>query len=230
MPLNDFGIYLKDCTTNKKIELPINPSEFKIKYETDDTSQTIINLGEVNQLGRVKLTGLTIASTFPKQEVNYLATDDLKEPDEYIDFIQKVQKKRHLLQVVITSTKVSLTMTVSSFESGMENGNDDEYVYTLDLKEYREFGYKKVKDPKKKGKTSSKKTRIPPAKKISTGAIVRVTGRLHRDSYGAGAGMYVKNQKLKVTIVANNRDYPIHVSTLSGVPQGWLKKSEVARV
>ena len=77
---------------------------------------------------------------------------------------------------------------------------------------------------------STKKKRTAPAGKISTGSVVRVTGRLHRDSYGAGAGMSVKNQKLKVTIIASGRDYPIHVSTMDGTPQGWVKRSEVSRV
>ena len=88
----------------------------------------------------------------------------------------------------------------------------------------------KNKNKKKKATKTSKKKRTAPAGKINTGSIVRVTGRLHRDSYGAGAGMSVKNQKMKVTIIASGRDYPIHVSTLSGLPQGWVKSSEVSRV
>lgn len=65
MPLNGFAIYIQNYTTNEKIELPVNPSDFKLKYETDDQSQTIINLGEINQIGKLKLTGLEIESTLP---------------------------------------------------------------------------------------------------------------------------------------------------------------------
>lgn len=230
MPLNGFAIYIQNYTTNEKIELPVNPSDFKLKYETDDQSQTIINLGEINQIGKLKLTGLEIESTLPDDYTHYLATDDLLDPDEYIDFLKNAQKRQHLVQVVIASTNVSLTMTVASFEYGMTGGYDDEYIYTLGLKEWREYGYKKNKKKKATTTKTTKKKRTAPAGKISTGSVVRVTGRLHRDSYGAGAGMSVKNQKLKVTIIASGRDYPIHVSTLSGLPQGWVKSSEVSRV
>lgn len=230
MPLNGFGIFLENYTTMEKIELPVNPAEFKLKYQTEDTSQTIINLGEINQIGKLKLTGLEIESAFPKYATHYLATDNLKDPDEYIDFLKNAQKRQHLVQVVIASTNVSLTMTVASFEYGMTGGYDDEYIYTLGLKEWREYGYKKNKKKKGSKSKTSKKKRTAPAGKISTGSIVRVTGRLHRDSYGAGAGMSVKNQKLKVTIIASGRDYPIHVSTMDGTPQGWVKRSEVSRV
>ena len=80
MPLNGFAIYIQNYTTNEKIELPVNPSDFRLKYETDDQSQTIINLGEINQIGKLKLTGLEIESTLPDDYTHYLATDDLLVP------------------------------------------------------------------------------------------------------------------------------------------------------
>lgn len=223
MPLGEFGIYITNYSNNKTIELPVNPAEVLIKYETDDTSQTILNLGEINRLGDVKLTSVSIESTFPKAETHYLASE-LKKPDTYINFLKNIQKKKQHVQFVVASTKISLTMTISSFEYGFKNGYDGEYTYTLQLKEYKEYKYKKITKTKK---ASSKKTKPAPAKKIGVGSIVYVNGRLHRDSYGSGPGVYEKNAKRKITYMAPGRAYPVHVALVNGGPRGWVKKSEV---
>ena len=66
MPLNGYAIYLTDQTSNEQIELPVNPAEIQLSYETGDKSETVINLGEVNTVGNLKLVGLSIKSSFPK--------------------------------------------------------------------------------------------------------------------------------------------------------------------
>lgn len=38
MSVNGFGVYITDYSTNKTVELPVNPSELTLKYETDDIS------------------------------------------------------------------------------------------------------------------------------------------------------------------------------------------------
>ena len=46
MPLHGFAVYITDNTTKSKIELPVNPAEIELKYETNDKSENILNLGE----------------------------------------------------------------------------------------------------------------------------------------------------------------------------------------
>ncbi|MGQ5708831.1 hypothetical protein [Lactobacillus sp. PSON] len=221
--------YLKDNSTGKKIQLPVNPADIKLKYQTDDNSQTIVNLGEVNTAGNLKLVSVQISSTFPKRKPHYLASKKMSKPDTYISKIKSMQKKKHKVKLTVSTTKISMTMTISSFEYGLVNGYADEYAYTLELKQYRKFGYKKKKNPKRRGK-KNKKSRVSPAGKVGMGSKVKVNGRLHRDSYGAGPGMYVKNTTMKVSLMAPGRAYPIHVATLGGLPQGWVKKSDVKKI
>lgn len=225
MPLNGFAVYLTNQTTKEKIELPVNPSEVKLSYETDDSSHTIINLGEINNVGKVKLTSITISSVFPKKKARYVSSKKFWKPDTYIKKLKAIQNKKQKVRLVIASTKISVLMTISKFEYGFENGFADEYTYELQLKQYRSYKYKKIKSPKSK----SKKNRSSPAKKVGVGSIVIVNGRLHRDSYGSGPGVYEKNAKRKITYMAPGRAYPIHVALVNGGPRGWVKKSEVRK-
>lgn len=220
MALNGMAVYVTDNTTKKKIELPVNPAEVKLKYETDDKSETVINLGEVNMVGELKLVELEISSSFPVREMPYVSVDDLQEPDDYIKSLKDIQKKKHKVRVVISDTKISVLMTIKSFEYSLQNGNRDEYLYTLGFKQYRNFAYKKMKKASSKG---HKKKRAAPPKKVGIGSTVKVNGRLHLDSYGRAPGMYEKNAKREVLYIVPGRKYPVCVG-INGIARGWVKK------
>ena len=229
MLMDGFGIFLTDYKKSKTIQLPVNPAELKLKYEGDNSSQSVVNLGEINRLGNLKLVGTTIESTFPCDTTTYLADDNLQEPQFYINFIKKIQKAKGHMQFVVANTKISMPMTIENFEYGFADGYDEEYVYTLDLKQYREFAATKVSKSKKKKKKSKKgKKRISPPKKFGVGSSVVVNGRLYMDSNGNGPGAYEKNAKRKVINIATGHKYPICVG-VNGAARGWVKKSDVRK-
>lgn len=227
--MDGFGVFLTSYKTSKTIQLPVNPAELKLNYENDDQSQTIVNLGEINRLGNLKLVGVTIDSVFPKYRTTYLADDQPEEPDYYIDWIKKIQKAKGLIRLVVATTKISMCMTIASFNYGFEDGFDEEYKYTLELKQYREFEATKVTTSKKKKKKAKKgKKRIAPPKKFGIHSTVIVNGRLHLDSNGNGAGVYEKNAKRQVINIASGHKYPICVG-INGIARGWVKKSDVKK-
>lgn len=226
--MDGFGIFLTDYKTSKTIQLPVNPAELKLKYEGDNNSQSVVNLGEINRLGNLKLVGTTIESTLPCDTTTYLADDNLQEPQFYINFIKKIQKSKGHMQFVVSNTKISMPMTVENFEYGFADGYDEEYVYTLDLKQYREFSAVKVSKSKKKKKSKKGKKRISPPKKFGVGSNVVVNGRLYMDSNGNGPGAYEKNAKRKVINIATGHRYPICVG-VNGSARGWVKKSDVKK-
>ena len=227
--MDGFGVFLTSYKTSKTIQLPVNPAELKLNYENDDQSQTVVNLGEVNRLGNLKLVGITIDSVFPKYKTTYLADDQPEEPDYYIDWIKKIQKAKGLIRLVVATTKISMCMTIASFNYGFEDGFDEEYKYTLELKQYREFEATKVTtSKKKKHKTKKGKKRIAPPKKFGIHSTVIVNGRLHLDSNGNGPGAYEKNAKRQVINIATGHKYPICVG-INGVARGWVKKSDVKK-
>ena len=189
--------YIKDQTTGENLQIPVNPSDVKLKYETDDHSEAITNLGEVNNPGTTKLVGVEIKSVFPTVGAHYVATKTPHKQATYVKKIKKIQSKNHKVRLVVTKTDISMLMTIASFEYGLEDGWADEYAYTLELKQYRKFSYEKKKNPKKRGRSKKGKKRSKPAGKISVGSTVSVNGRLHADSYGRGTGVYEKNAKPK---------------------------------
>lgn len=226
--MDGFGIFLTDYKTSKTIQLPVNPAELKLKYEGDNNSQSVVNLGEINRLGNLKLVGTTIESTFPTDMTTYVTDDNLQEPQFYINFIKKIQKAKGHMQFVVANTKISMPMTIESFEYGFADGYDEEYVYTLDLKQYREFAATKVSKSKKKKKSKKGKKRISPPKKFGVGSSVVVNGRLYMDSNGNGPGAYEKNAKRQVINIATGHKYPICVG-INGAARGWVKKSDVKK-
>ena len=228
--MDGFGVFLTSYKTSKTIQLPVNPAELKLNYENDDQSQTVVNLGEINRLGNIKLVGITIESVFPQYKTTYLADDQPEEPDYYIDWIKKIQKAKGLIRLVVATTKISMCMTIASFNYGFEDGFDEEYKYTLELKQYREFEATKISKSKKKKKHKSKKgkKRVAPPKKFGIHSTVIVNGRLHLDSNGNGPGAYEKNAKRQVINIATGHKYPICVG-INGVARGWVKKSDVKK-
>ena len=226
--MDGFGVFLTSYKTSRTIQLPVNPAELKLNYENDDQSQTVVNLGEVNRLGNLKLVGITIDSVFPKYKTTYLVDDQPEEPDYYIDWIKKIQKAKGLIRLVVATTKISMCMTIASFNYGFEDGFDEEYKYTLELKQYREFEATKISKSKKKKKAKKGKKRIAPPKKFGVHSKVIVNGRLHLDSNGNGTGAYEKNAKRQVINIATGHKYPICVG-INGIARGWVKKSEVKK-
>lgn len=228
--MDGFGIFLTSYKTSETIQLPVNPAELKLKYEGDDQSQTVVNLGEINRLGELKLVGIIIESVFPNYETTYTATSELQEPQFYIDYIRDVQDTKNHMQLVVANTKISMPMTVASFEYGFEDGFDEEYKYSLELKQYREFKVVKVSSSKKKKKKKSKKgkKRISPPKKFGVHSSVIVNGRLHMDSNGNGPGAYEKNVKRTVINIATGHKFPICVG-IGAAARGWVKKSDVRK-
>lgn len=221
------GIFMTNIQ-NQTIELPINPAELKVKYETDDKSETITSLGEINQIGENKLKGLTVESTLPREpkDVHYTTAESfLGTGQNYIDWILIAHVTKKPVRMVVGNTSISMPVTISSFEYGFKDGYQDEYVYTLELKEYRPFGAKKIEVSQPT--TTAVEERPKPPNKVGMGSTVIVNGQLHRDSQGNGPGQTEQNATRRISIVAPNAAYPFHVSTLEGGARGWVKESDV---
>jgi len=87
---NHLGFYLTN-DSNETIELPVNPTEIMVKRESDDKSETVIKLGEVNLLGEDKLQDISIESSLPidpKAEHYVSALELLDSAQDYIDWIE----------------------------------------------------------------------------------------------------------------------------------------------
>jgi len=226
---NHFGIYITD-DSNATFELPLNPAEIQLTVETDDKSETVIGLGEVNLIGDAKLRSISIQSILPLNpaDEHYVSAQNLlSSAQDYIDWLVKIQESKKPMRLVISSTKISFKATVSSFQYGFKDGYDGEYSYTLVIKEYKPYTAKKLNAKSEPEPVKTEPIRPSPPNKVGIGSTVVVNGQLHRDSAGNGSGLNEQNATRKISLVVPGAAYPYHVTTLDGGARGWVKESDV---
>ena len=211
---------------NKVMQLPVNPEALTVKTDGNNSTAEIVKLGEVNLLGNVKLTEISIESFFPAHS-DYpwvLTKGKFEGPKAYIDHINKARKDKKPLRLVVSGANINMLMGVESFEYSYVAQGDD-ISYTLSLKEYREYMARTVTLQVEQKKTAP--ARANTSKEVTIGCTVIVNGRLHRDSYGAGPGLTEKNAKRKVNYIQKGRKYPYHVTTMDGGWRGWVTADSV---
>lgn len=218
---------------NKTFVLPLNPEEILIGGGTEDSTVSVIKLGQVNLTGDEKIKSIEIKSAIPvkPKEAHYLSVSKpYAKGQTYLDKLNKMYKSKKQVRLVVTKTKISFKGTMSEFQYGMTGGNSDEYTYTFKLTEKKPHKAKKVKTSKKKKKSKvakKGKSRSAPPGKVGRGSKVVVNGRLHAGSNGSGPGMTERNATRKISLIAKGAKYPYHVTTLSGGARGWVSKSAV---
>ncbi len=220
-----FGVYLTN-QNNKTIEIPVSVEEIMLSLERLSDTVEIVNIGEVNRIKGKKLQEITISSSFPvdKGNTHYTTASIIQGGASfYLDFIQKWFESKKFGRLTVSTTGINIRMTVDKFDYGFKNGNMDEYVYTLVLKEWREMTLRVKNLP-----IPLPPKPIPaPTGKIGIGSTVIVNGQLFRDSYGAGGGLTERNATRKVNFLALGRAKPYHVTDLSGGWRGWVSAESV---
>ncbi|MBZ5968842.1 hypothetical protein [Leuconostoc gasicomitatum] len=225
-----YGIYLT-THDNKTFELPIMPSEISVNRVMDVSQNTVITLGEIDQVGKRKLNETTIEGIIPvlPQKSHLITASSIwANGRDYIGTIENWQSSQKPGRYVVTgSRQMSGRVTVSSFQWGMKDGNSSEFYFSLTIREWRDYSAKKIAI--KPNKTTPKKpaARPAPPKKIGIGSRVIVNGQLFRDSYGTGGGLTERNADRKITLIANGRSKPYHVALVNGGARGWVSASSV---
>lgn len=230
--MDHMGVYLTD-SANKTVELPVAPSEFKLKREFGGDTMTVLGIGEVRQLGLSKLRSISIPCNLPlrpKDSPWTTAEKLLDSSNDYLTFLNSILDAKKPIRLVLSGTNLNMTALLTALEYGPGKGSTVETEYMLDFTEYREIKALKtvVKVVAKKKYVAPKpKPRPAPPKKIGIGSTVIVNGRLHRDSYGSGPGQTEHNATRKINFHAPGRKCPWHVTTLSGGWRGWVEASAV---
>lgn len=216
-----------------KVTLPVNPEKLQIKVPGKNSTETLVNKGEVTILKLPGLKKISFESFIPKHYdtgAGYLSTNagSSKNAKFWVDFFTAIMREKDPVQLTITGLDVpiSLAVSVESFDYDWE-GSDEDMNFKIELKEYKKFEATIVRIKRPTKPAPKQKTKEParsnPKKAVTVGCTVILNGTVHRDSYGNGPGKTFTNYTGKVNFVkTDGRSHPYHVTTPSGGWLGWV--------
>ena len=128
---------------SSKLIFPINPSELRVSIDSSSETLNVIGLGEVSIPTTPKLATLTIASFFWNKVG--MEVDSEIEPDKYVTWIKEWQISRKPAHLVVTGlSNFTMRVTCEKFWHEKRAGEEGSIYFELALKEYRDYGAKKV--------------------------------------------------------------------------------------
>lgn len=218
---------------NQVVQLPVNPPELEVQYGSNNKTDEIVKLGEINILRKASLKEIDIESFFPAtQNAPYVLTKGkFKAPQFYINFFEKIKREAKPCRFIVTDTKINMLVSIEDFSYKREAGTND-IEYTLSIKQYREYTAK-VMRVKKETNSATKKTVKTGVEREKTGFAVGdtvlVNGKYTADSYGNGNYGTFKNFTGKISKVVQDKRRPrrYHITTLSGGWCGWVTASQM---
>jgi LysM repeat protein len=121
---------------NEKLQLPVPPSDYQVDKGMNNTSLIVENIGEINFLGKPKLTTISISSFFPAQNYSFCQYSGFLMPYQCVELVEKWKDSGKPIRIIITETKVNMLCSIEDFKYGEKDGTRDVY-FSLDLKEYK---------------------------------------------------------------------------------------------
>lgn len=212
---------------SQKVQLPVNPEKLEIREPGRNSTAEVIALGEISILKLSGLSTISFESFIPTQSnASYIAKDAVVYDSKfYRDFFNAVKKEREPLNFIVSGLGINIEISVEDFDYWWE-GSDPDMYFKISLKEFKDAKVKTV-TISPAAKANIQQERKNAAKKVAVGSKVRVNGRLHKDSYGAGPGATEKDAIRKVNFIKPGRKCPYHVTTLSGGWRGWVTEQSV---
>lgn len=228
-----------------KMLCPIAPSKMQMKINGNNKTLTLINGEEINMLKKAGLTDISFDLLLPNVKYPFATyKSGFVDAKYFLDAMEEMKTSEEPFQFIVTrafpngkmifDTNMKVSLEDYSISEDKKEGFD--VVASVNLKQYRNFGTKTCKVSKfeknekpKVSKPIEPKREVNP-KKIGIGSTVIVNGRLHRDSYGNGAGQTRTNYRGKVNFINMKGSHPYHVTTPSGGWLGWVTASSVKGV
>lgn len=225
-----------------KMLCPIAPSKLQLKIANNNKTITLINEGEVNILKQAGLTDVSFDLLLPNVKYPFATyKSGFQDAKYFLGEIEKMKTEKKPFQFIVTRLlpngkmlfDTNMKVSLESYEIKEDVKNGFDVVVSIKLKQYKEFGTKtcNVTFANSKPSVSTPVTQRPSeTKQIGIGSTVIVNGRLHRDSYGKGAGKTKTNFKGKVNFINKKGSHPYHVTDMKGGWLGWVTASSVKAV
>ena len=233
-----YSIYLD------KVLLPIAPKSIKIGFSSQNKTLNLINHGEINMLKDPGLLDIEFDAMLPNTKYPFsIYKDGFESADKFIDKINKLKTDKKPFQFIVTRTRpdgtplfnTNIKVSLEEYEINEDAEEGFDVILSIKLKQYKPYSTKKIKLEKSKDEDHKQEAKVAEKReadesKIMIGSDVIVNGRLHRDSYGKGAGQTRTNYKGKVNLINEKGSHPYHVTTPEGSHLGWVTKDSVKGV
>ncbi len=136
---------------------PVLPEKINIKRNGAGKDYDIIKTGKISTIEKPELTEISFEGFFPaynypfNNEIKHKKGDGTPDPNEYVNDIIKWWDTGYPVRfvyvgsdVVNKSSKLSLPMSIVSFERWEEGGSPGDIFYSLKLKEYVFYSAKRI--------------------------------------------------------------------------------------
>lgn len=220
----DIGFFIN--YNNQVVQLPVNPEKVDVKYDGNNSTTEIIQLGEINLLKDRKLAEISFESFFPHDDwfPAVRTRGQFKPPEFYKKFFEGIQKDKKPCRLIITGLNITMKVSVENFSYHHQGGDHEDAYYSIDFKEYRDYHITQI--PIDSSLRHPTATPVAPTQ-ITIGCDVILNGRVHYDSYGSKPGKTFRNYRGKVNLINMKGSHPYHVTTPSGGWLGWVTKESV---
>lgn len=173
------------------LPLPVKPSEFNVTVAHRNTVVNVIQLGDINLMGKTGLREIALSSFFPDKDYHFSNNFGRKKPIACVNQLEGWRKSGKPIRVIITDL-LNMEATIESFAWSERDATGDIY-YTLALKEYKKI---KTKPATNTVATEQSTTRETKATESSSGKTYTVKQgdclwSIAKRFYGNGA-LYTK--------------------------------------
>lgn len=128
--------------SNGALQLPVKPTEFNVTVTHINTAVNVIQLGEINLMGRTGLREIALSSFFPAKDYNFSINISRQSPIACVNQIEGWRNSGKPVRVIITDL-LNMEATIESFTWGERDATGDIY-YTMAIKEYKKIKTKKA--------------------------------------------------------------------------------------
>ncbi|MGG1597608.1 LysM peptidoglycan-binding domain-containing protein [Paenibacillus naphthalenovorans] len=157
-----FSMYLSWNNQAEGWHFPVLPAKISFPRKGAGKDYDIIKKGRIGTIENPELMEINFESFFPASWAPFVsvAPDKLLRPYEYVDYINKWWKTKYPVRFIYVGSdafnnksKLSLPMSIVSFEVWEEGGSPGDIFYSLKLKEYVFYSAKRITAVQQDGQT-----------------------------------------------------------------------------
>lgn len=156
---NGYEFYFKDGS--ELLTFPITPSELSIRVGSKNKVITLINEGDINILKSPSLVEVEFEARFPMRK--YPFSREVLDFETYFKMFENLKEKKKSFRFIVARTKpngtrswdTNLLVALEDFTLNENADNGDDVIIDFKLKQFKEYGIKKLPNSQSSNTTTS---------------------------------------------------------------------------